>query len=77
MAPKSARLPVGWPARRDERPFTVQSRTAVRCRESPATVLAGVRPGEIKRTRRRKPQIPATGHAGIPIRDELILERDL
>jgi hypothetical protein len=40
-------------------------------------VLAGVRRGEIERTRRRKPQISATGHAGIPIRDELILERAL
>ena len=28
-------------------------------------------------TRRRKPQISATGHAGIPIRDELELERPL
>ena len=40
-------------------------------------MLAAVRLDEIEATRRRKPQIPATGHAGIPIRDELILERAL
>ena len=34
-------------------------------------------PGRGRRPRRRKPQIPATGHAGIPIRDELVLERRL
>jgi hypothetical protein len=33
--------------------------------------------GEIATTRRRKPQIPATGYAGIAIRDELVLERTL
>jgi GNAT superfamily N-acetyltransferase len=40
-------------------------------------VLTAVRLNEIAATRRRKPQIPATGHAGIPIRDELELERGL
>ena len=40
-------------------------------------VLTAVRPDEVAATRRRKPQIPATGHAGIPIRDELVLERAL
>jgi len=39
--------------------------------------LVTVRADEIATTRRRKPQIPATGHAGIPIRDELVLERTL
>ena len=38
-------------------------------------VLASVRLDEIEITRQRKPEIPATGHAGIPIRDELELER--
>ena len=50
---------------------------ALRLYQRHGFALAGVRPGEIERTRRRKPQISATGHAGIPIRDELILERDL
>lgn len=40
-------------------------------------VLAGVRRDAVAESRRRKPQIPATGHAGIPIRDELELERAL
>ena len=50
---------------------------ALRLYQRHGFVLAGVRPGEIEQVRRRKPQIPATGHAGIPIRDELILERTL
>ena len=40
-------------------------------------MLTAVRLDEIAVARRRKPQIPATGHAGIPIRDELVLERAL
>ncbi|HEX6621022.1 MAG TPA: GNAT family N-acetyltransferase [Solirubrobacteraceae bacterium] len=40
-------------------------------------VLAAVRLDGVATSRRRKPQIPATGHAGIPIRDELVLERAL
>jgi hypothetical protein len=40
-------------------------------------VLAGVHLDAIEATRRSKPEIPATGHAGIPIRDELKLERRL
>ena len=40
-------------------------------------VLTAVRPDEIAQTRKRKPQISLTGHAGIPIRDELVLERAL
>jgi hypothetical protein len=38
-------------------------------------VLAAVRLDGVEMSRRRKPQIPATGYAGIPIRDELVLER--
>ena len=38
-------------------------------------VLAAVRLDGVELSRRRKPQIPATGYAGIPIRDELVLER--
>ena len=50
---------------------------ALRLYQRHGFVLAAVRPDEIAVTRRRKPQIPATGHAGIPIRDELVLERVL
>jgi len=50
---------------------------ALRLYQRHGFALAGVRPGEVEQTRRRKPQIPATGHAGIPIRDELVLERAL
>jgi catechol 2,3-dioxygenase-like lactoylglutathione lyase family enzyme len=39
--------------------------------------LAALRPGAIDEARRLKPQISPTGHAGIPIRDELVLERGL
>jgi ribosomal protein S18 acetylase RimI-like enzyme len=39
--------------------------------------LTAVRPGAVDDAREHKPQIPATGHAGIPIRDELELERTL
>jgi ribosomal protein S18 acetylase RimI-like enzyme len=39
--------------------------------------LTALRPGTVAAARERKPQIPATGHAGIPIRDELELERTL
>ena len=50
---------------------------ALRLYQRHGFVLAGVRRGGAAQARRRKPQIPATGHAGIPIRDELILERAL
>ncbi|MEA2359564.1 MAG: hypothetical protein QOI62_2824 [Solirubrobacteraceae bacterium] len=39
--------------------------------------LTALRPGALDAARARKPQIPAAGHAGIPIRDELELERGL
>ena len=50
---------------------------ALRLYQRHGFVLAAVRRDAVEQTRRRKPQIPATGHAGIPIRDELILERAL
>jgi len=50
---------------------------ALRLYQRHGFVLAGVRLDEIDVTRQSKPQIPATGHAGIPIRDELELERPL
>jgi GNAT superfamily N-acetyltransferase len=50
---------------------------ALRLYQRHGFVLAGVHLDEIEVTRRRKPEIPATGHAGIPIRDELELERPL
>ena len=50
---------------------------ALRLYQRHGFVLADARLDEIEFTRRRKPQIPATGHAGIPIRDELELERAL
>jgi GNAT superfamily N-acetyltransferase len=50
---------------------------ALRLYQRHGFVLAAVRLNEIEVTRRRKPQIRATGHAGIPIRDELELERPL
>jgi GNAT superfamily N-acetyltransferase len=50
---------------------------ALRLYQRHGFVLAEVRLDGVEMSRRRKPQIPATGHAGIPIRDELILERAL
>jgi ribosomal protein S18 acetylase RimI-like enzyme len=50
---------------------------ALRLYQRHGFVLAAVRLDELAATRRRKPEIPATGHAGIPIRDELELERRL
>jgi ribosomal protein S18 acetylase RimI-like enzyme len=49
---------------------------ALRLYQRHGFVLAALRPGAIDQARRRK-AIPATGHAGIPIRDELELERAL
>ena len=39
--------------------------------------LAGLRPAAIDEARKAKPLIPTTGRYGIPMRDELILERTL
>ena len=50
---------------------------ALRLYQRHGFVLVAVHPDEIAMTRLRKPQISATGHAGIPIRDELELERPL
>jgi GNAT superfamily N-acetyltransferase len=50
---------------------------ALRLYQRHGFVLAAVRLDGVEVSRRRKPQIPATGHAGIPIRDELVLERSL
>jgi GNAT superfamily N-acetyltransferase len=50
---------------------------ALRLYQRHGFVLAAVRVDEIARSRRRKPQISATGYAGIPIRDELELELTL
>jgi hypothetical protein len=50
---------------------------ALRLYQRHGFVLAELRAGEIEVTRRSKPSIPPTGHAGIPIRDELVLQRVL
>jgi hypothetical protein len=39
--------------------------------------LVALRPGAVDRSRERKPSIPRRGRAGIPLSDELDLERDL
>jgi ribosomal protein S18 acetylase RimI-like enzyme len=39
--------------------------------------LAALRPGAVDRARGHKPSIPLVGSSGIPIRDELVLVRDL
>ena len=39
--------------------------------------MVALRAGAVDASRRTKPTIPATGHYGIPLRDELILERRL
>jgi ribosomal protein S18 acetylase RimI-like enzyme len=39
--------------------------------------LVAVRLGAVEESRRLKPEIPAFGQDGIPIRDELVLEREL
>jgi ribosomal protein S18 acetylase RimI-like enzyme len=39
--------------------------------------ITQVRPGGMDAARLLKPAIPATGHYGIPLRDELVLERPL
>jgi GNAT superfamily N-acetyltransferase len=50
---------------------------ALRLYQRHGFVLAAVRLDGVAASRRRKPHIPVTGHAGIPIRDELVLERAL
>lgn len=40
-------------------------------------VLSALRPGAVDESRRMKPQIPLVGAHGIPIRDELVLVREL
>ena len=39
--------------------------------------LSELRPGAVDESRRMKPQIPLVGAHGIPIRDELVLVREL
>ena len=39
--------------------------------------LVALRPGAVEQSRKIKPSIPLTGEHGIPIRDELELEKDL
>jgi ribosomal protein S18 acetylase RimI-like enzyme len=48
---------------------------ALRVYQRHGFTLAALRPGAVDAARARKPQIPVTGYAGIPIRDELELER--
>ena len=50
---------------------------ALRLYQRHGFVLAAVRLNGLAATRRLKPEIPATGHAGIPIRDEFEFERVL
>jgi ribosomal protein S18 acetylase RimI-like enzyme len=50
---------------------------ALRLYQRHGFALAALNAGAVDAMRERKPQIAATGHAGIPIRDELELERIL
>jgi ribosomal protein S18 acetylase RimI-like enzyme len=50
---------------------------ALRLYQRHGFAIVAVNAGAIDAMRERKPQIAATGHAGIPIRDELELERTL
>jgi GNAT superfamily N-acetyltransferase len=50
---------------------------ALRLYQRHGFALTALHPGAIAQARAGKPSIPATGHAGIPIRDELVLERRL
>jgi GNAT superfamily N-acetyltransferase len=50
---------------------------ALRLYQRHGFALAALNHGAIDAMRARKPEIAATGHAGIPIRDELELERVL
>jgi ribosomal protein S18 acetylase RimI-like enzyme len=50
---------------------------ALRLYQRHGFVLTQLRRDQLAISRRLKPEISATGHAGIPIRDELVLERTL
>ena len=50
---------------------------ALRLYQRHAFALAALHAGAVDAARKRKPDIGAIGHAGIPIRDELELERTL
>jgi GNAT superfamily N-acetyltransferase len=50
---------------------------ALRLYQRHGFALAALRRDAMLEARERKPQIPATGHDGIPIRDELVLVREL
>lgn len=39
--------------------------------------LTALDPRAVEQARAHRPSIPAVGHSGIPIRDELVLERGL
>jgi len=51
--------------------------TALRLYQRAGFRLVALRPGAVDAARRFKPSIPAIGQHGIPLRDELDLERDL
>lgn len=53
---------------------TNDNTAALRFYQRRGLVLAALHRGAIRESRRLKPQIPATGNDGIPIRDELELE---
>ncbi|MGZ6696128.1 MAG: GNAT family N-acetyltransferase [Solirubrobacteraceae bacterium] len=50
---------------------------ALRLYQRHGFALVALHPGAIEQARARKPSIPAAGHSGIRIRDELVLERGL
>jgi len=50
---------------------------ALRLYQRHAFALAALHAGAVNAARERKPAISLTGHAGIPIRDEIELERTL
>ena len=51
--------------------------TALRLYQRAGFRLTALRPGAVDAARRSKPSIPVVGQHGIPLRDELDLERDL
>jgi GNAT superfamily N-acetyltransferase len=50
---------------------------ALRLYQRHGFALVALHPGAVDRARSSKREIPSAGHAGIPIRDELVLERAL
>ena len=50
---------------------------ALRLYQRHGFVLAALHCGAVEIARRRKSEIALVGHAGVPIRDELVLERAL